>query len=161
MRLGASIGHAFRHRVRLRPNDVLSQPPPIGAQGKRDKPGNADEVFGFEANIYWALNIHLHPPRLIVFGVARATVPLSFSASCITVTQIQPQRSIVFQYAFYLAEYGDQFGDIGLWRFFEADLPLYAIISEAVNNMAEKLRKFERTSLEVFLASPNNLPARG
>ena len=52
MRLGAAVGDAFRHRVGLGPDDVLAQIPAIGLQREGDAPGDADQVFRFQAMRY-------------------------------------------------------------------------------------------------------------
>lgn len=48
MRPRRPVAHGFGHTVRLRPDDVRAQVPPIRLQRKRDAPRNADQVFGFE-----------------------------------------------------------------------------------------------------------------
>src|SRR5277367_2091014 len=45
MRLCTAVGDGFWHRIRLRPDDVLAQPPAVILQGEGEAPGDADEFL--------------------------------------------------------------------------------------------------------------------
>src|SRR6476660_491514 len=45
VRLCAPVAHAFRHRIRLVPNDVLTEVPAVGAEREGDSPWYAHQVF--------------------------------------------------------------------------------------------------------------------
>jgi hypothetical protein len=49
VRLREAVARALRHRVALRPDDVLSQPPAVGLQREGEPPGLADEVLRLQA----------------------------------------------------------------------------------------------------------------
>ena len=49
MRVGATIPHLFRHRIRFVPDDVLAQNPAIVLKCKGDPPGNAQQLLGVGA----------------------------------------------------------------------------------------------------------------
>src|SRR5439155_21749114 len=46
--LGATVGHALGHRVGLRPNDVLPEPPAVSLERERHPPRYACKVLCFE-----------------------------------------------------------------------------------------------------------------
>src|SRR5690349_2779713 len=48
--LGAPVSHAFRHRVKFRPDNVLPQIPAVSAKRERDHPRHANQVLGLDAN---------------------------------------------------------------------------------------------------------------
>ena len=49
--LNTAISDTLRHWVGFVPDDVLAQIPAVSTQGKGDHPGDANEVFGFEAGL--------------------------------------------------------------------------------------------------------------
>jgi len=50
MGFATPIFYTLGHRIRLVPDDVLPQIPPVRLQREGDAPGDADEVFGLEAD---------------------------------------------------------------------------------------------------------------
>ena len=83
MALGWSVCHAFRHRIRLRPDNIASEPPAIGAQGKSDHPGDTDKVFGFDVVRCGIISVWIdsrNRARMVDFRNGRV---INFAASAI------------------------------------------------------------------------------
>ena len=59
-----------------------------------------------------------------VFATLRAPRP------CITVAEVEPERSIVFEQPSHFSKYFNYFGDVGERRVFHADLSCYAIVTQ-------------------------------
>src|SRR3990167_2475357 len=89
--LCATIGHRFRHRVRLRPDDVLAQIPPIGLQREGDTPGNAYEVFGFERRMPVARGRAL---SAIIPSTTRQILAVLVSLSIALAVQLGPLTTV-------------------------------------------------------------------
>ena len=63
VRLGAAIRDALRHRVRLVPDDVLTQIPAVSLKCEGYAPRDADQVFGFESRLKQRRVCFFHPRR--------------------------------------------------------------------------------------------------
>src|SRR5690606_30639513 len=127
VRLRRPIRHNLRHRVRLVPNYVGPQVPPIRLEEEGYPPRDSDKVFHFEdvvfgqsAVICWSI-------------VASFTLPL-FGRSCVPVAipvaiaQIQPDCPVWSQHLANPAEHLDQLRDVLLRCRLYPDLLFNAVV---------------------------------
>ena len=97
MALGAAVRDAFRHRVRLVPDNVLAQIPAVSLQGKGHAPRNADQVFVLDSTV-----IHQRFPLVFKVSalvawrvvVSRVFVPV---IPRIAIAKVQPQHAVIGQ----------------------------------------------------------------
>ena len=97
VRLGAPVRHALRHRIRLRPDDVLPQEPAIGAKGEREHPRDAVEVLRLNPSLFdrsslapalrVIFDLRAMPTWVIAFGNSG---PLRTPGTRIAVADIEP-----------------------------------------------------------------------
>ncbi len=136
MRLGAAVGDAFRHGVRLVPNDVLPQIPAIRLQSEGNAPRDADEVFRLAVGRVGFQQSADARPRacglLVTRVYMRAAVTIAaLAASRIAIPEIQPQRSVIAQHAPHFAKHINQPRNERVRRVLQPDLPGHAVIAQA------------------------------
>jgi hypothetical protein len=120
VRLRRPVGDALGHGVGLRPDDVAAEIPAVGAEGEGEKPGDANEVFGFQAVDVFrlaALSVLWCHASIAADVVDSLALP---PARVVRIPDVQPQRPVIPQHAPHLAEHFDHAGDICLGGGFEA-----------------------------------------
>jgi hypothetical protein len=68
VRLRRPVRHRLRHRVRLRPDDVGAQVPPVGLEGEREPPRDTDEILRLEASPVGLRALPWRPRPCVVAG---------------------------------------------------------------------------------------------
>ena len=122
---GAAVPDALRDAPGLVPDDVLAQIPAVRAQGKGQRPGDADQIF-------W-----LHSPGCLRALVRRPggelfiKVPVFSAAAGVAVPDVESQGAIGAQHPPHLSKDFQQPGDVLLRRGLLTDLAGHAVIPEA------------------------------
>src|SRR5689334_14420010 len=135
MRAGGTVGDTLRHTVGLGPDDVRAQIPSVSLECERHAPWDANEVFWFQprwigfALAYckaWHTSILSHS---VLARVCVATAP--FIAVVVRISQVQPKRAVIAQHAPHLREHLPHGFDVGLGRFFKADLIGVSVVAQS------------------------------
>src|SRR5690606_31131003 len=131
MRLGRSILNAFRHSVRLVPDNIRPQIPAVRLQRECDAPRDSDEVF-FLQSVRNPVIAELDSSLCTAY-FRRFTciiLPVFPAVPRITISQIQPQRPVIPQHPPHFPEHLDHLFDVFFRRLLEANLSRYAVIAK-------------------------------
>ena len=97
------------------PDDILSEEPSVGLEGEGEAPGDADEVFRFEAG----RNSHSH----IISNLGMLVIGHLIRAVCgVAIPNIEPEGAVIFEHSPHFPEHLDHFGDVFFGGGFEAEL---------------------------------------
>src|SRR5262249_34806378 len=132
VRLRRPVGHRFRHRVGLRPDDVGAEVPAVGLERQGEPPRHADQIFRLEARKGFAAaptdlamsSCGVYPAPAI--SLVRIELPHAAFATAalrrIAVAHVEPQRAVRTQHAAHVAQHADHRGEVVLGRGLQADL---------------------------------------
>lgn len=140
--LRGPVGHRFRHRVRLRPDDVAAEVPAVRLEGEGDAPRDADKILGLEVPDHGVAfrGVPGRQSRLVLGRLrsgqtrrlrhTRRVIEIAGRTGRIRVAEVQPHRPVVPQDAPHLAEHRDHVGNVFLRGPFEAELSVRAVVSQ-------------------------------
>ena len=108
MRFGRPIPHTLGHGIRLVPNDVRAQIPPVGLQRQGDAPGNTEEILWLHAarrrivascpptraGKTFGSADHRFAALTTLEGVAHLGRLVTAPARCVGVPQVEPQSPV-------------------------------------------------------------------
>ena len=119
-----SIFHALGHGVWLVPHNVASQIPTVLLQRESQSLWYAEKVFRFQT--FWSVRTDVHSTSriLLVRG------PPSPVTTCVSVTDVQPENTIILHYASSLIEQGNEAVDILRQGILQPDLAGDAVIAQ-------------------------------
>ena len=120
---------AFRHGIRLLPDDVRAQIPAVCAQRKGKQPRHADHILCLAALHLAVEGDRLTGPAVGVLGVEGFAL---IALSGIGVRDVQPEGAVRRENAPDLTENTGQALYIQRRRFLPPDLPIYAVIPQCV-----------------------------
>src|SRR5690606_24265599 len=177
MRLGRSILNAFRHSVRLVPDNIRPQIPAVRLQRECDAPRDSDEVFFLQSvrnPVIAELDSSLCTAYFLRFTCI--ILPVFPAVPRITISQVQPQRPVIPQHPPHFPEHLDHLFNVFFRRRFKADLTGNAIVAKAPirrrsnASMSDSIRQstegFDHVTLEYYvfhcsttlpLSPPNNI----
>ena len=169
---GHPVANAFRHRVRLRPNDVGTQQPPILTQGERDRPRDTHQVFRLEP---W----NRKPIRLLeinavkghaigLLSSARAGLRALASACRVAIPQVDPHGAVPAENAPHVAKDFHEVLDVKFRGGLEAQraepgtaLRAKALLGGCTDGLAQVLRIAADFAATVYRLRPITLPYFG
>ena len=120
---------AFRHGIRLLPDDVRAQIPTVCAQRKGKQPWHANHILCLAALHLAVEGNDLPRPAVGVLGVEGFAL---IALSGIGVRDVQPEGAVRRENAPDLPENGSQALHIQRRGFLPPDLPIYAVIPQCV-----------------------------
>lgn len=144
MRFGAAVFHRFGHGVGLVPYQILAKVPTIRTQSEGDHPGNAYQVFGFDAGMFAIGGAHVtdaryHVRRLqglpgcpALFRFGGQFVAAFAFATPVRIAQIEPEGAVFSQDPAHLPKYLHQVIHVFFGAGFQTDLPAYPIVAQSV-----------------------------
>ena len=121
MGFNAAVGYAFRHRVRLTPNNILPQVVTDATERKRQLPGYADKVFSLVAVGHQVISGHSQGAFIGSLLVAARVIRVfacAFAAAGVAVADIKPQCAGGFKHAQHFGENFRKPGYVGFGRIF-------------------------------------------
>jgi len=135
MAFGKPIRHALRHSIGLFPNNIVTKIEAyLVTKGKSGHPRHSDKVFVFASgNVFVTSSIAYRTAiarLLILFGVF-GIVSCSFSRTCITISDIQPQRTLRLQHPIYLCKHLSKFGNVLSRRLLQSYLTINIVVSKS------------------------------
>src|SRR6185369_6262645 len=93
MRFGWPIFAAFRHRIRLVPDDIRAQPPARVLQRKGQPPRHTNEVFLLEPSDKSVRSIGSF--SVFEAPVADCVPPVTYPSACVGVAHVDPRCSVL------------------------------------------------------------------
>ena len=122
VRFRRSIPNRLRMRVRLVPYDLGTNPPTRVLKRESESPRQSDQILGFETLRSHRPHRHGTSPILSIRR-SIATIP-----RCIRVTDVEPNGSVVGEYAAELCEYLHDACQIFVQRVVASNLSIYFVI---------------------------------
>jgi hypothetical protein len=124
VRASGPILYAFRHRVRLVPDDVAAEEPAIVLQCECESPRDSEQILVFETRRIVGADVH-RAVRVFFVGCSPSAV-----AAGVTISDVQPQDSVGLEHALHVGEDRRQRLDESSQSGFETDLTFDSVVPQ-------------------------------